>query len=110
MIVIYYILFSFTLLYSLYFLITGMFAFIKNKHQIGHYDSKNKFAVLVAARNEEIVIKSLVESLKQQNYPKKLYDIIVLVNNSSDHTDLAAKEAGAYCIVWTRGKRESTSS
>ncbi len=98
MIVIYYILFSFTLLYSLYFLITGMFAFIKNKHQIGHYDSKNKFAVLVAARNEEIVIKSLVESLKQQNYPKKLYDIIVLVNNSSDHTDLAAKEAGATVI------------
>lgn len=98
MVLIYYILFTFTLLYSLYFLITGMFAFIKNKHKIGHYDSKNKFAVLVAARNEEVVIKSLVESLKAQNYPKDLYDIIVLVNNSSDKTDVVAKKAGAIVI------------
>lgn len=89
MVFIYYIVFTITLLYSLYFLITGMFGFIKSRHKIGHYESKNKFAVLIAARNEEVVIKSLVESLNNQNYPKDLYEVIVLVNNSSDNTDKA---------------------
>lgn len=98
MVLLYYVLFIIILLFGLYFLITGMWAFIKNKHKIGNYESKNKFAVLVAARNEEIVIGTLVESLKKQNYPKDLYDIIVLVNNSDDNTDVAAKKAGAIVV------------
>ena len=81
MVFIYYVLFLIILLYGLYFLLTGFWAFIKNKHKIGNYESKNKFAVLIAARNEEVVIGSLVESLKKQNYPKDLYETIVLVNN-----------------------------
>lgn len=98
MVFIYYIVFIIVLLYGLYFLLTGFWAFIKNKHKIGNYESKNKFGILIAARNEEVVIGSLVESLKKQNYPKNLYDIIVFVNNSSDNTDKAAKKAGATVV------------
>ena len=66
-----------TLLYGLYFVFTDFLVFFPNKHKIGEFKAKNKFALLIAARNEEAVIPDLVESLKKQDYPKKLYDIYV---------------------------------
>lgn len=107
---IYYILFIFTLAYGLYFLITGFFGF-KNmrKKLIKQHDPKHKFAVLIASRNEESVISSLVSSLKRQNYPEELYDIYVIPNNCTDDTEGVAKKAGAKiikCTVPTKSKGE----
>lgn len=56
---------------------------------------KTKFALLIPARNEENVIGQLVENLLQQNYPKELYDILVIPNNCTDGTEAAALRAGA---------------
>lgn len=56
---------------------------------------QTKFAVLIAARNEEHVIGTLVESLVKQDYPDELYDIIVIPNNCTDDTEGAAVRAGA---------------
>ena len=56
---------------------------------------KTKFALLIAARNEENVIAHIVESLQKQDYPKELYDIIVIPNNCTDDTEGAALRAGA---------------
>lgn len=56
---------------------------------------KTKFALLIAARNEENVIAQIVENLQQQDYPKELYDIIVIPNNCTDDTEGAALRAGA---------------
>lgn len=56
---------------------------------------QTKFAVLIAARDEENVIGTLVESLKKQDYPDELYDIIVIPNNCTDDTEGAAAGAGA---------------
>ena len=58
----------------------------------------NRFAVLVAARNEEAVIGALVESLMAQEYPRAMYDVIVIPNNCTDDTAGAAARAGA--LVW----------
>lgn len=55
---------------------------------------KTRFAVLIPARNEENVISHIVESLQSQNYPKDLYDIIVIPNNCTDDTEGAALRAG----------------
>ena len=52
----YYILFSIVLLFSLYFALLALFAFIKRKSPIKKHDAKTKFAVLIAARNEAEVI------------------------------------------------------
>ena len=54
-----------------------------------------RFAVVVAARNEEAVIGNLVDSLKRQNYPRELYDIIVAPNNCTDNTRAVAAKHGA---------------
>ena len=107
---VYYILFIFTLIYGFYFLFTGFFAFKnKNKKIIKRHNPKNKFAILIASRNEEDVIGELVESLKEQDYPKELYDIIVIPNNCTDKTEKVAKKAGATimkCTVPVKSKGE----
>ncbi len=56
---------------------------------------KTRFAVLLPARNEENVITHVIESLHAQEYPKELYDIIVIPNNCTDDTEGAALRAGA---------------
>lgn len=106
----YYILFALTLLYGLYFGLTGLIAF-KNmkKDLIPKHKPKNKFAILIAARNEEDVIGNLIESIKLQRYPEDLYDIIVIPNNCTDDTRGAAIKAGAKvidCTVKTKTKGE----
>ena len=93
---IYYILFVITLLYGIYFVITGLFAFKKDEdRKIRSFRARTKFAVIIAARNEGQVIGDLIKSLNEQNYPSDLYDVYAFVNNSSDNTFDAAKEAGA---------------
>lgn len=50
-----------------------------------------------------------MESLLAQDYPKDLYDVIVLPNNCTDHTALAAQKAGAAileCPLPTHSKAE----
>lgn len=54
-----------------------------------------RFAVLVAARNEEAVIGNLVESLMEQDYPRDKFDVIVIPNNCTDDTAGEAHRAGA---------------
>lgn len=38
-------------------------------------NKKHKFMAIIPAHNEEMVVANLVESLKNQNYDKELYDI-----------------------------------
>ena len=95
---IYYILFIPIFIYGLYFLITGLFSFRKKQNSIKHHKPKYKLAVLIAARNEEKVIKGLIDSLYKQKYPKNLYDIFVIPNNCTDNTELISKNSGAKII------------
>lgn len=96
--IIYYILTFLTVFYALYFVLTGLPAFKKSKTRIRKFSDKTKFAVIICARNESYVIGSLVKSLQEQNYDKKLYDIYVLPNNCTDNTREKALEAGAKVI------------
>ena len=60
----------------------------------------HKFMAIIPAHNEEAVVANLVESLKNQNYDKTLYDIYVIADNCTDRTAQMAKDAGA--IVYER--------
>ena len=55
---------------------------------------------IIPAHNEEMVVGSLIESLKNQTYDKDLYDIYVIADNCTDNTAKIAEEAGA--IVYKR--------
>ncbi|MFL5743841.1 MAG: glycosyltransferase [Niastella sp.] len=43
-------------------------------------------SVIIAARNEEQHIPTLLQSLQDQQYPKHLYEVIVIDDHSTDHT------------------------
>ncbi len=63
--------------------------------------AKNKFAVLLPARNEENVIAVIIKSLQAQKYPAELFDIFVIPNNCTDDTEGAALRAGAKILRCT---------
>lgn len=88
-----------------YYLILGLFGLFRKKNK-KVYEPKNKFALLIAAHNEEVVIGSLIESMLQINYPKELYDVFVIADNCTDNT---AKIAGEYgvnvCERFSKDKR-----
>ena len=48
--------------------------------------SFTNFAFIIAAWNERAVIGNLINSIKQQNYPAELIDVIVVANNCTDDT------------------------
>ena len=56
----------------------------------------HRYAFMIAAHNEEVVIGQLVESIKGQDYPAELIDIYVVADACTDATAERAREAGAY--------------
>jgi len=64
------------------------------------YVPQKKFALIVAAHNEEAVIGHIVDSLFRQNYPRNLFDVYVVADNCTDRTAEIAEEHGA--IVYKR--------
>lgn len=86
----------FTLMYSYQFVY--MFVAFKAKKDFKPRKQKvhqKKYAVIIAARNEELVIGHLIKSIKNQKYPKELIDIFVIADNCTDNTARVAKKAGA---------------
>ncbi len=57
----------------------------------------HKYAILVAARNEEAVIGNLIDSINKQDYPRELITVFVVADNCTDKTADAAREQGAIC-------------
>ena len=81
-------------IFTLYFAAVAAFALVRRKR----YPSaapQTRFAVVVAARNEEAVIRDLIYSVLQQDYPAHLRDVFVVPNNCTDCTEAAASAAGA---------------
>ena len=93
--ILYYVLTIISLSYILYFGLSGLWAFKKNKTRVRKFSDKTKFAIIIAARNESGVIGNLVKSLINQNYNKDLFDVYVLPNNCTDNTGDVAKANGA---------------
>ncbi len=73
--------------------ITGLFATRRFKPA----KKNHKYAILVAARNEEAVIGNLIESIRKQDYPAELVTVFVVADNCTDHTAEVARELGAIC-------------
>lgn len=75
----------------------------KKKHkQHDTYTPKKlyKYAFIIAARNESAVIGNLIKSIKAQNYPSELIDVIVVADNCTDNTAEISRANGA--IVYER--------
>ena len=60
----------------------------------------HRYAVLIAARNEEIVIGNLIESIHSQKYERSLITVFVVADNCTDNTAQIARNLGA--VVYER--------
>ena len=66
-----------------------------------HQETKaHRFAVLIAARNEETVINHLIDSINTQTYDQGEVTVFVLADNCTDQTAACARKMGA--IVYER--------
>ena len=88
--------------YGLYFVITALFLFKKRKKDNIVSDKYSHFTILIPARNEEEVIKDAIQSFKRQKYPKDNYEIIVVINNTTDNTLGVCNVEGVRCILCER--------
>lgn len=68
--------------------LAGLFSYRKYPH----VNRKNKFGLIVPAKNEERVIANLIKSVKESNYPNDLLDVFVVAHNCSDNTAKIARE------------------
>ena len=84
----------------LYQIAISVCSLVKIKEKPLKVEKDHRFMAIVPAHNEEMVIASLIESLKNQNYNRDLYDIYVIADNCTDNTAIVAKRAGA--IVYER--------
>ncbi len=73
-------------------------ALLKKKKQPSSEGTPHRFAVLIAARNEEAVIGNLIDSLKRQTYPAERFAIYVVADNCTDRTADVAHEHGAKVV------------
>ncbi len=78
--------------HSVYFIV-GIFKTKKFKKA----KVKHKYAILIAARNEEKVIGNLLDSIAKQDYPRDLLTTFVVADNCTDTTAAIARKKGAIC-------------
>ncbi|MDN4494568.1 glycosyltransferase family 2 protein [Ureibacillus aquaedulcis] len=67
----------------------------RKKRNVANNHHPNKYAVIIAARNEELVIGELIKSIRKQSYSQEYVDIFVIADNCTDQTAEVAKQAGA---------------
>ncbi len=58
-------------------------------------ETLHKYAILIAARNEELVLPHLLDSIAAQNYPAELIRVFVVADNCTDQTAAVARQHGA---------------
>lgn len=92
----FFLIFTFALLFlliNLLFYISIKKAFTKGINQ----SSKEKISVVVAAKNEEKNIPTLIEALSKQDYDRDNYEVIIVDDYSLDNTfNIANESTSAY--------------
>ncbi|ASW11855.1 hypothetical protein LDL72_05545 [Lactobacillus delbrueckii subsp. lactis DSM 20072] len=91
------------MIYMIYYSLVSIKAYRGNFNIAPHHKARTKFLVLIPAVNEEAVINIPVDDLKNQKYPKKLFDVYVIADHCTDKTAMIAKKHGAKVITTEMG-------
>ncbi|MCD5562305.1 glycosyltransferase [Lactobacillus delbrueckii] len=91
------------MIYMIYYSLVSIKAYRGNFKIAPHHKARTKFLVLIPAVNEEAVINIPVDDLKNQKYPKKLFDVYVIADHCTDKTAMIAKKHGAKVITTEMG-------
>ena len=81
-----------------YSVFLSIFGYKKLEKYYTESSPEAKFLILVAAHNEEDVIESTLENLEKIDYPKELFDLYVVNDNSTDRTGELCDKRGAMHI------------
>lgn len=65
----------------------------------------HRYAILIAARNEETVLPHLLSSIRAQDYPAELIRVFVVADNCTDGTARVAAENGALVFPRTNTRQ-----
>ncbi|HEY6952309.1 MAG TPA: glycosyltransferase family 2 protein [Bacteroidota bacterium] len=91
-----------------YLAFLSVLATLAPKKTVKHTSRQRRFAFVVPAHNEELVIERTVASLRSVDYPPDLFQIFVVADNCSDQTAQRSEMAGAIVLERTnpveRGK------
>lgn len=63
-------------------------------------EEKLRYGIIICARNEEMVIAQLIESIRKCNYPQDKIDIFVMAHNCTDNTAKVSRECGYESFVY----------
>ncbi len=80
-----------------YQLVLTFFGWVR-KNNKKSFEPQKSFAILVAAHNEGKVVGALLENLKRLNYPKELFDVMVICDNCTDNTAEISRSHGVYAF------------
>ena len=96
------IVFSLLMAYQFLYIIIGLF----KKKKFKETKTQSTYGVLIAGRNEELVIGQLLDSIKKQNYDIEKIKIFVVADNCDigDKTAIIAREKGA--VVYERHNKD----
>ncbi len=86
------------LILTISFLLINLFFYISIKKAFSNKLNQNgeqKISVIVAAKNEEKNIPTLIEALNHQNYNKHNYEVIIIDDSSTDNTFNIANETAS---------------
>ena len=83
--------------FTIYYTVIALFG-MWHKKEKKIAEPKSKFALMVPAHNEEMVLGDLLDNLNLLKYPKELYDVYVIADNCTDKTADVAKKHGAYVL------------
>ena len=87
------------LILGIYFFVIQIVGWIKRKEvPASSFKPVKKFAMIVAAHNEEMVVGELIDSLVDMNYPKELFDVFVIADNCTDRTAQISGKHGAIVL------------
>ena len=81
-------------IYWIYQLVVSICSLITLKEKPLLENKEHKFLAIIPAHNEEAVVGNLIESLKNQTYPKDRYYICVIADNCTDKTKEVAENLG----------------
>ena len=82
--------FFFAVLFFYQFVFIIVSLFMKEKKEDYKF-SYHRFALLICARNEETVIKDLLDSIHDQTYPKEYYKVFLMADHCDDQTAQIAR-------------------
>ncbi len=82
--------------YQVFYMLLPIF----HRRRLPEKGPQRRYAIVIAARNEEAVLPHLLDSINALDYPKELVTTFVVADNCTDATADVARDRGA--VVYTR--------